>query len=120
MQSLIGDRVAAVLGDLISHFENILSSCILDNWEKYWEILYNDNFDEEEVDAIELSTLQNLYNLEVDNDTVWQQKQKVSNISMYLYIYLSISIFSSFFIAPFFLSFWQLIIIFSLLSVMTS
>ena len=70
MQSLIGDRVVAVLGGT-THFWTILSSCILDNGKKYWEIVYDNNFDEEVVDAIELSTRQDLYNLKVENDIVW-------------------------------------------------
>ena len=57
MQSLIGDRVAAVLCGT-THFGTILSSRILDDWKKYWEIIYDNNFDEEKVDAIELSTHQ--------------------------------------------------------------
>ena len=47
---------------------------------KNWEIVYNNNFAEEEVDALELSTRQKLYHREKENDTVWQQKQNVSNI----------------------------------------
>ena len=74
-QSLIGDRVAAVLGNSITHFRTILSSRILDNGKKNWEILYYNNFDEEEVDAIELSTHQDLYNLKVENDIVWQKSR---------------------------------------------
>ena len=80
VHSLIGGRVAAVLGDSITHFRTIISSRILDNGKKYWEIVYDNNFDEEEVDAIELSTRQDLYHLEVENDIVWQQKQNVNNI----------------------------------------
>ena len=33
----------------------VLSSQILDNGKIYWEILYNDKFDEEQVDTTELS-----------------------------------------------------------------
>ena len=47
---------------------------MLDDGKQYWEIVYNNNFDEEEVDVIELSTRQDLYHLEVENDIVWQQK----------------------------------------------
>ena len=63
-----------------THFGTILSSRILDNRKKYWEIVYDNNFDEEEVDAIGLSTRQDLYHLKVENDIVWQQKQNVNNI----------------------------------------
>ena len=77
---MIGGRVAAVLGGS-THFGTILFSRILDNGKKYWEIVYDNNFDEEEVDAIDLSsTRQDLYHLEVENDIVWQQKQNVNNI----------------------------------------
>ena len=88
VQSLIGDRVAAVLSGT-NHFGTILSTRILDNGKKYWEIIHYDNFDEEEVDAIKLSTCQDLYNLEVENDIVWQQKQNVNNIIFTdIFIYL--------------------------------
>ena len=92
---LIGNRVAVVLVYSLTHFRIILPYCILDNRKKYWEILYDDNFDVEVVDAIELSRRQDLYYKEVNNDIVRQQKQKVSNFILYQYIYLSISIFSS-------------------------
>ena len=67
-----------MLGDSLTHFGTISSSRILDDGKKYWEMFYDNSFDEEKIDATELSTCQDLYN------------------------------------APFFLSFWQLIIIFQL------
>ena len=117
---LIGDRVAAVLGDSLTHFGTISSSCILDNGKKHWEILYNDNFDkEEEVDVIELSKRQDLYNLKVENDIVWQQKQNISNIILYWYIYLSILIFLIIVLLHFFYLFGNWSLFFSLLLVVT-
>ena len=78
VQSLIGDRVAAVLCGT-TYFGIILSSCIFDDGKNYWEIVYDNNFDEEEVDEIELSERQDLYHKEGKNDIVWQQKQNVNN-----------------------------------------
>ena len=75
-RTLIGNRVAAVLGDELTHFGTILSSHILSDGKTYWRIVYDDNFDEEDADAIQLFDRQDLYQTEGKNDIVWQQKQK--------------------------------------------
>ena len=54
-----------------THFGTILSSRIWDDRKNYWEIVYDNNFDEEEVDAIQLSDCQDLYHKEEKNDIVW-------------------------------------------------
>ena len=69
VQSLIGDRVAEVLCGT-THFGTILFVCIWDDRKNYWEIVYDNNFDEEEVDTIVLSTRQKLYHLRVEKDIV--------------------------------------------------
>ena len=91
MRSLIGDRVAVELCGT-THFGTILSSSIYDDGKRYWEIVYDNNFDEEDVDASELSERQDLYHTEGKNDIVWQQKQKVNN-NIPTNIYLSNLIF---------------------------
>ena len=78
MRSLIGDRVAVELVGR-THFGTIISSSIFCDGKRYWEIVYDNNFDEEEVDAIELQERQDLYHKEGKNDIVWQQKQNVNN-----------------------------------------
>ena len=72
--TLIGSRVA-VERELVTHFGTILSSGIVEGRTRY-KIVYDDQFDEEEVNAIDLSRRQELYIKERLNDVVGQQKQK--------------------------------------------
>ena len=73
-QSLIGSRVA-LMRKSVTHFGTILSSCTVEGMTHY-KIVYDDKF-QEEADLLELSRHQELYYIEVENDVVGQQKQKV-------------------------------------------